>query len=364
MIDTNVYIATYSQYDNYGSCLQNYALCCVVRKAGADPVTVCIRDIRYDMEIAVKYLLSFIPFCRKGRFWINDRKKSRVFKQFKKRNNIRKLSYRKLCGLAVEDSIAIAGSDQIWNPASIFRYPQNVKLYFLRFFPKQKRYAYAPSFGVKHIPAELAEDYRTYLNEFNLLSVREPEGRNIIKALTGKEVPVLPDPTFLLTRKEWDEVTGGIKRIFHFPYLVIYFLSRQSDAALEHIYKYAEKKGWSVVRIAGNEYVKGQIIPAPDEFVKIVGEARAVITDSFHGAAFSIILNTPFVVFRRTDVDQFSRVENLLNVYGLTDAYCAPGSMPDYDKVFSGESFETADAVISAEKERAEHYLDKILPSK
>lgn len=44
------------------------------------------------------------------------------------------------------------------------------------------------------------------LEGIDYISVREQEGSKIVKDLTGRDVPVLVDPTLLLTSEEWEKV--------------------------------------------------------------------------------------------------------------------------------------------------------------
>jgi hypothetical protein len=68
---------------------------------------------------------------------------------------------------------------------------------------RHKRIAYAPSFGVSEIADEHKENYKEWISGIHKLSVREDDGAKIIKDLTGRDAPVLVDPTLLLTKEKW-----------------------------------------------------------------------------------------------------------------------------------------------------------------
>ena len=59
----------------------------------------------------------------------------------------------------------------------------------------------------------------------------------------------------------------------------------------------------------------------PEEFVNLVRNADFVLTDSFHGLAFSVINEKQFLIFyrNRPDVKQSrnSRIDNILTKWGL-----------------------------------------------
>ena len=81
----------------------------------------------------------------------------------------------------------------------------------MEFAPKEKRIAYAPSFGIPKIPAVYKEKYKKWIMEIPYLSVREESGAKIIKELTGKDVPVLIDPTLMLTKEKWLSIAKMIR---------------------------------------------------------------------------------------------------------------------------------------------------------
>lgn len=93
--------------------------------------------------------------------------------------------------------LILSGSDQIWNP-KIFP-DGHFDPVFFGAFSQRRKIAYAPSFGVPHIPEGMEEELRRYLREFSHISVREKQGQKIVRDTTGQEVPVVLDPTLLLT---------------------------------------------------------------------------------------------------------------------------------------------------------------------
>ena len=90
----------------------------------------------------------------------------------------------------------IVGSDQVWNP---YWFPN---IDFLKYIDKKKRISYAASFGVNEIPLNLQYSFKNTLKNMEYISVREDAGAKIIKDLIGKEVPVVVDPTLLLTTED------------------------------------------------------------------------------------------------------------------------------------------------------------------
>lgn len=64
------------------------------------------------------------------------------------------------------------------------------------------------------------------ISRFEHLSVRERQGADLIKELTGKDAKVVLDPTLLLNSGEWDSY-ADIQGAENFPdehYILCYFL--------------------------------------------------------------------------------------------------------------------------------------------
>lgn len=195
--------------------------------------------------------------------------------------------------------VLIAGSDQIWN----YRQTNYLDVFFLMMADrwKAKKIAYAASFSVSSIPEDKQAMYRRYLENLDVISVRESTGVDIVKACSGRTASLVLDPTLLINREEWirfvgiDDYLPEDKR-----YVVIYTLSGS-----HYIYalakKIAHKLGVEVInirlgfnRVKGDEGIIHITDAGPREFVTIFSHAAYVITDSFHGTAFSINFNIPF----------------------------------------------------------------------
>lgn len=356
------YIATFYQYDNYGTRLQNFALCWAIRKLGAEPVTIAIDNKKADGICFIKNILAYMPkVSSRQRIWLNNRKKWLAFQKFNKELCLQKVKYKDLDKLDFSDAIGIAGSDQIWSPMHLAERKQEAELYFLRFAPEQKRYAYAPSFGTESIPDDMKDMYKRYLNGFELLSIRETAGQALIRNITDLEVPVLPDPVFLLSKEEWKTVISGSDMVMpEGNYIVVYFLSRQSETVWREIKHTAKLRNARIISISGNSYKRGEVVPAPFAFIKLIDGAKAVFTDSFHGSVFSVIMQTPFLVFRRKDVNQFSRFDMLFYKYDCRNVLVDDENQGDYDKMLR-ESIIDGEKMMKTERQKGLNYIERII---
>lgn len=144
----------------------------------------------------------------------------------------------------------IAGSDQIWNPAFV-----NLKNEFLQFADRNKRVAYAASFGVSEIKPDKVEIVRKGLEGIDYISVREQAGAKIVKDLTGKEVPVLVDPTLLLSAEDWEKIMERPVWYRDEKYILVYFLSKLPDKIRNDIKNLAEKYKLKIIDLMDRENI-------------------------------------------------------------------------------------------------------------
>ncbi len=73
------YITTFYKYDNYGTRLQNYAMCRIIQKIGGVPVTILMDDKKENFINFIKDICSYLPsISKKQRIWLNIRKKKKI----------------------------------------------------------------------------------------------------------------------------------------------------------------------------------------------------------------------------------------------------------------------------------------------
>ena len=80
----------------------------------------------------------------------------------------------------------------------------------------------------------------------------------------------------------------------------------------------ADSKVYSVSPFKRGYADKCFVDVSPDVFVSLIKHAQCVISNSFHGTAFSLIYEVPFFVVNRED-GLNTRMKDLLDHYGLTE---------------------------------------------
>lgn len=321
-------IVTLNGYFNYGNRLQNFALQEVLKYHDYEVETVWVKkenNTVNDSNLLRKITRTIMKpstILRK----INNiryldklnRNRERRFKEFSKKY-INETSFSITEDYLPEKYLEkyeyfITGSDQVWNPYFTNASP----LFFLTFAPKNKRIAYSPSFGISDIPEEHVEDYKKWLSDMSFLSVREEAGASIIKGLTGREAPVLADPTLLLNKRDWLSIAKPAADKPNDDFILTYFLGEIPKDTQKLINKYRKEYNLTVINLANPKY-RDFYLTDPSEFLDYINTAKLFVTDSFHGAVFSILFETPFVVTDRKGQlpSMNSRITTLLSTFGL-----------------------------------------------
>lgn len=125
------------------------------------------------------------------------------------------------------------------------------------------------------------------------ISVRERSGVELVRSLSGREAFWMPDPTLLLD--DYSAITAVPESA---PFVFTYCLKepKLTDAVQKRV---AKKMGLSCVtpQIAFHtwRFNAEQRVLGPSEWLGHIKQARFVVTNSFHGTIFCILLRKPFI---------------------------------------------------------------------
>lgn len=344
-------VITIEQVNNYGAELQATATIKVLQGMGyeAEIIDYCyyknwnFKDTRFSAP--------FVPMSAKGRFmyWVKYRLVNRIvakvlpmlystvrrrirrFEDFHKINtrmSKRYLSMPELYQTKMDYDVYVVGSDQVWNPSA----SSSIEPYFLTFAPKEaKKISYASSFGVSNIPASLYEKYKKLLSNIDSLSVREQTGVCLVKALIGRDATCVLDPTLLLNKEQW----GNIMLAYpHMPsrYILVYqllpsetlpSLAKKLSEEMDCPVYYLAKRAYAVNAPKGMRVIKDA---GPAEFLWLIKNASCVVTNSFHGTAFSVNFNVPFYSVLDSKRKGNARIVSLLESVDLMNRIVFEGT--------------------------------------
>ena len=346
-------IVTFQRENNYGAILQSFALQKVICGLGVECETIDYqRDVvgdvlQWQKNKIMGYLkgkpdkqlytdMEFLRMTILEKFFnhLSIKKFDMLRGKMKYSEKVDKKTIHRL-----EDryDLIITGSDQVWNPGRV-----NLDSTYLLDWVKDgdKKASYAASFGINEIPEKYVEKYRQCLNNYRYYSCREAEGVKILEQLVHEEGRVVLDPTMLMTGEGWKRYTRRYNK--KEPYVFVYQLG-VSDTLLKCAKILARRKGLKIIalpypRKGKNVYWMPRI--GPQEWLGLIQGAEYVMTNSFHGAVFSLLFEREVyieITGQRVRAAMKSRIENLVRMLGREDRVIGENGLTentmDYDIV-------------------------------
>lgn len=302
----NIGLLTYQKSYNNGAILQAYATQRALRELGHQVEFVNVYTERHGL-------------LHKFFYYPKDRITANFYKKFYPSESSFYATMDDLRNTEMKYECLVVGSDQTWNPQIC---QEKLMAFFLDFGDdKMKRISYASSIGLSDWPKDvyyLIPEISAALHKFKGISVREETAQRILKEKFGiDDAQIVVDPTLL--HKDYHEITGDI---FPTGDIVCYLLGRlpfQLEVA-KTIGKVKRKKP----RMTSNLYpllgFKYTYPPSVAEWIRLIGGAGMIITDSFHGLVFSLLYRRDFIVLGLPN-GRMSRLTDLLKMVGLSERF-------------------------------------------
>jgi hypothetical protein len=365
--DKKIGIATVTTGLNYGTSLQAFSTKYLLKKLTYEAEILKLkgsliknRDIRLSKMLimvfrSLLYKKNLYKIFFRGKKKSVTNKTKNMFADFNEKYlQIKSYKWSELKKIGKDKNYIafLCGSDQVWNGTTLYPDP----LYYLEFSPEDKRIAFSPSFGCSEIPTYNKKIISKKISKFSAISTREESGCMIIKELTGAESICLVDPTLMLCRKEWSELFSLENRLIKSDYILVYFLDEPTDKAKKYIKNLKEKLSIEIIGIPYDfvKIVSDRVVDAgPKQFLNLIYNAKFVVTDSFHGTAFSLNFRTPFATFERdygVQTNQSSRITSLLTKINKINRF-------EPDHLDMDENIDI-DLFLETERDKAVKYLN------
>lgn len=256
-----------------------------------------------------------------------------------------------------EYNTIIVGSDQVWN----YELTNDDLFYFLNFKKSNvKKVSYAASFGLSEIDKVHADAIVPLLNDFAYLSVREKQAAKIIKDNANIEVPVVCDPTLLLDKSEWEKVIIEKPKDSGFIFVYTVF---NSDKVWEYAKELSDKTGLPIKTISYSKFHKREAnydyTAGPDDWVNYMLGADYVVTNSFHGVAFSINFNKNFFFdMPPAKAGVGSRISDITERYSLSERNI---SSENFIATTEAPDFTVANKLLEEDRKFSFEFIDSFL---
>ncbi|MDD4320858.1 MAG: polysaccharide pyruvyl transferase family protein [Acidaminococcaceae bacterium] len=298
MMIIKIGILTFHDADNYGAVLQAYALKETIKKIEED-----VEILNYKRQVSSRNIILLIKSILSTLMYLYPPRSIRKIKFTKFRNkymDISKDTFFNSAEIKGKD-IYVVGSDQVWN-SEITNYDE---AYFLKFCRgHEKKIAYAASIGKDILKHEEKKFLKNNVSNIDYISVREDSAVKIIRDFIEKKVTHVLDPTLLADRDIWDRLICENKNRSN--YLLVYRLT-DNEEVLRVAELIAKKLKLKVLYIDNLALSKNCLIRkrrykfrdikgvGPIDFITLFKNASFVVTNSFHGTAFSIVFNKDFI---------------------------------------------------------------------
>lgn len=325
-------ILTFHAANGFGAVLQTYAMCRTLEELGCVPCIIDYRPAFFSSppQSAGQRLLwtskKVLQKLWQRRLWtalgnvLRRRQFDRFRRDFLPTTDRVYWNAEELRADPPDVDVCVCGSDQIWN-LNFWDGRVNPS-FFLDFAPRGiRRVAYAPSIGGVVFPENCREAIAALLNEFAALSGRENDIVAVIKQLTGRDAPMVLDPSLLVA--DYSPVMRRPKR----PpkrYIAVYPLD-YSQQFVDCVQRVKTLLRLPVVNI-GAKHLPGADIQhntlGPSEWLGWMRDASFVCTNSFHGTAYSLIFRRNFLAFSfLIHPVANARMENILEQVGLSERF-------------------------------------------
>ncbi len=323
-------ILTFSKSINYGATLQATALKHTLTQLGADATMIDHPCAMIDSSSKVFDFSRALSFKYTAPHIVNMPiaiKRTQAFRRFWKSNfdfgSDNPKNY----------DMIIAGSDQVWN----YNLTGDDMFYFLDFDADVKKVSYAASFGISEIDSLHRNKIAPLLNDFDAISVRETTGAGLVRQLIGKDVPATLDPTLLFDKARWSEYAD---RDFNDKGYIFVYTVFNSEPLWQFAYELSQKTGLPIRTISYSKFHRHRATysfsAGPDTWISHVMNADYVVTNSFHGFAFSVNFQKQFYFEMPPKSSGVGlRIGDMAKEYGLLnrDITVADTSPIDYSEI-------------------------------
>lgn len=333
-------IMTFVNADNNGAFLQTYALQTYLEKLGYDVEQMVPNDLYIDKNLKKEkkeQLKKYINYRSKFIHFIND-DISTSFKKY--------IAYSKYYAV-------ITGSDQVWNKnltGGVFD-----KDFFLATVPSTvRRISYAASIGDDQLYNEYTvEQFESMLKSIDNISLREESARKFLSEnITYRNVDRHIDPTLLLDINDYEPLMGDCKLELNEKYIFL-FLVGANERIINYTKKLSEKYNLKVIHNHEPGTFKNEkcLLCSVGEFLGYIKNAEIIVTASFHGIIFSLLMNKKVVPFT---VKRPIRVLDLMNLIKLSDLV-NPDEIIDIEKY--NIDYDSINKIIKKERKKSHDYL-------
>jgi hypothetical protein len=325
-------ILTYHRAENYGALLQAYAMKTYLRSLGYDVSFVDYwpkyhsdyfslfpmsffktRNIKGKIAMLFRFLLWGIPkYIRKCRLQGFMHEHFGLSKHPLYTGDDCKTE---------EYDVVVYGSDQIWRKQNLGGVGFDDWYFGADLVQSKRKVVYAGSMGAVCLDKDDEAYVLQQMKNFSTISVREKDLQDFLYS-KGIETQLVYDPVFLLTKEDWLKVACSSH--YKKNYILFYNLLN-SPESVHFANNLSKETGLPVIEINKvltlSRFVQTRYLSCAsvEQFLGLIRDAEYVVSNSFHGVAFSLIFEKNFYAVGMGQ--RANRVVSLLESAGIPDRY-------------------------------------------
>ena len=352
---------------NSGASLQAYALMKYLEEKGNEVEIIdykpdylsnhyklgVVANPKYERNLILKIAYLTLKFPGRVLALKNKKKYDEFRSNYLKITKRRYVSNDELKNNPPQADVFICGSDQIWN--SKFNNGKDPAFY-LDFVPKGRiRAAYAASFATDSIEESVRDITKERISKLDYIGVREVSALNILENLGINNGVQVLDPVFLLDKYQWEKLTYPINK--NEKYIFVYDFDGNNlikDIAM----KIAKEKNLKIYTVFKSSYSDKVIkCMGPIDFISYIKNAEFIISNSFHGTAFSIIFEKQFAVVNRKEAIN-TRMRDLLNILNIKNRLISENY--DFNSVIKEIDYTEVEIYLAKKIKFSKQYLERV----
>ncbi|MBE7382494.1 MAG: polysaccharide pyruvyl transferase family protein [Leptolyngbya sp. SIO1E4] len=361
-------ILTFHHTTNYGATLQAYALSQTLKRQNHDVEVidyrpqVAINHYRKKIFNAAKPIAGKVPVKKKIKYSLAGLLKYFRMHYFLKWNI--KLSRARLYDraqleefwAAKEYDVIVCGSDQVWCIDSMRGFDSTYFLDFSKDVQKARKISYAASCGTTQTWGSHDEKIGTLISEFDAISVRDANSRDLLSKTCERPPTMVLDPTFLIDFSEFFQSSSLTQK----PYLLLYIEGGLNKSHRTFVKSVASSQNLEVISI-GDPIGLGQSLMSvsPIDWINYFHGATYVITNFFHGTVFSIKFKRQFTSIYK--LSKASKTPDLLRRLKLEDRLLDGVNENTLSKHLSPVDYSTVNQVLEKEIAQSKRFLKEAL---
>lgn len=312
--------------NNFGAILQAFALQEVLKEMGHEVEFIKVKDIQINM----------------------NQPNADLFEESRKYINLNENVFDK-----VKDKYdaIIIGSDEMWNINN--RTFEHLDEYFGKNLIADKIVSYAPS--ANGVTCEQLKEFygdKVKFEEFDYISARDEGTQKLVKDISGRDATLVLDPTLLVSDFS-KYATNPFPDLKDYIILYGYKFSEEEKNKIIKFAKENNKKIYSLVfELDWAETLYVDIFG----FLGVIKNADYMMTNTFHGTLFALILEKEFAVFSNKN----SKVVDIINKFQFQERDAINAS--DLNEIFDEKvNYEKINKLKLEHRKKSLNYLENVI---